>query len=924
MDLLMMLEKWRNKLSLKKLLVAGIIALLILAGAMVFAGRFAQARPSGQATETSSLHPDFPLLDASGENVLESGAPVSTMQTCGACHDTAYIEGHSAHADLGLSSFSAPGRIPVGRAWDSGPGLFGRWDPLLYGYLSPTGDPRLDLGTADWLKAFGYLHVGGGPAVTGRSGEPLVDLPVRPGDPETHVRDPQTGEIMIWDWQASGVAEMNCFLCHTDGPNNPARLEALEAGNFGWASTATLLGSGIVSQSGETYAYNSQAFTADGNLSPEALAIQDPTEANCSLCHAPVQASAETPFVKAGCDAEQLRAERTGTVFSAGRLSASGVNLAGKEDLSRSWDIHAERGVSCTDCHFSLNNPVYFQESGDTRPEHLSFDPRRLEIGEYLYRPSHLFAGSPGELAGAQNASQEGMRRCEDCHNTAATHTWLPYQERHMEAVSCETCHIPKVYSSALQQLDWTVIRPEASPQVECRGTDGENGSLTALIIGYTPTVLPGPDASGETRLAPFNLGASWYWMYGDPPRPVPLSDLQSAWIQDGAYHPDVLSLFDRNGDGALDGTELRLDSQEKVELIAARLEAGGLEAPRIAGEVQPYRLSHGVASGEWATRDCQTCHSQASSLTQAFKLASYIPGGVLPAFTPDSRAAAEGKLYESADGALYYQPQTGEAGLYVLGLDKAGWIDILGSLLFTATLLGVAAHGTFRFLSALRRPAAEQQVEKVYIYAVYERLWHWLQTFTILGLIFTGLVIHKPDTFGIFSFRYVVLAHNILAAILLVNAALSLFYHLASGEIRQFIPRPAGFFDQAIAQAVFYVRGIFKGERHPFEKTPERKLNPLQQATYFAILNLLLPLQVITGGLMWGTQRWPEISARLGGLTILAPFHTLIAWLFAAFIVLHIYLTTTGHAPLTGLKAMMDGWEVIESHRPVQEETAS
>jgi thiosulfate reductase cytochrome b subunit len=215
-------------------------------------------------------------------------------------------------------------------------------------------------------------------------------------------------------------------------------------------------------------------------------------------------------------------------------------------------------------------------------------------------------------------------------------------------------------------------------------------------------------------------------------------------------------------------------------------------------------------------------------------------------------------------------------------------------------------------------------------MYTVYERLWHWLQTFVILLLLFTGLIIHRPDTFGIFSFRYVVLTHNILAVILAVNAALSLFYHLASGEIKQYIPRPRGFFDQAFEQAIFYLRGIFKGAEHPFEKTPEKKLNPLQQITYFGILNVLLPLIGISGILMWGSQHFPEISVRIGGLTYLAPFHTLIAWLIASFIVAHVYLTTTGPTPLASIRAMMVGWDEIEvPHRdeaeftgPTQEET--
>jgi thiosulfate reductase cytochrome b subunit len=200
-------------------------------------------------------------------------------------------------------------------------------------------------------------------------------------------------------------------------------------------------------------------------------------------------------------------------------------------------------------------------------------------------------------------------------------------------------------------------------------------------------------------------------------------------------------------------------------------------------------------------------------------------------------------------------------------------------------------------------------------MYSFYERLWHWLQTTAILLLLFTGLIIHKPDTFGIFSFRYVVQVHNILALILVVNAGLSAFYHLATGEIRQFLPRPRGFFDQAFLQAKYYLRGIFRGEEHPFEKTPQRKMNPLQQVTYIAILNVLLPLQIITGILMWGAQRWPEFIAGLGGLPYLAPFHALIAWLFASFIVMHVYLTTTAHEPLASIKGMVIGWDEVEVH---------
>jgi len=91
--------------------------------------------------------------------------------------------------------------------------------------------------------------------------------------------------------------------------------------------------------------------------------------------------------------------------------------------------------------------------------------------------------------------------------------------------------------------------------------------------------------------------------------------------------------------------------------------------------------------------------------------------------------------------------------------------------------------------------------------------------------------------------------------------------------------------------------------------------MNPLQQMTYFGILNVLLPLQMLTGLLMWGAQKWPQIAEIFGGLPLLAPFHTLIAWVFAAFIVGHVYLTTTGATPLEAMRAMVTGWEEVELH---------
>ncbi len=193
--------------------------------------------------------------------------------------------------------------------------------------------------------------------------------------------------------------------------------------------------------------------------------------------------------------------------------------------------------------------------------------------------------------------------------------------------------------------------------------------------------------------------------------------------------------------------------------------------------------------------------------------------------------------------------------------------------------------------------------------YSLHERLWHWLQAAGMILLILTGFAIHYPDHFGILgSMANALSCHTWIGFALIVNAFLGVFYHLTAEKYHHFLPRMDDFSGAAVRQARFYFYGIFKGEKHPLETDPRRKLNPLQKITYLALLNILLPFQIITGVLMWGSERWPQFFEKLGGLWVLAPAHTLGAYLFLAFLFGHLYLGTTGETPLSLLRAMITG----------------
>ena len=822
----------------------------------------------------SNLHPEVPILDAQKNLVIESGLPMSTMTTCGGeCHETSYIMANSDHADAGAGQL---GQGDKAHAWQQGAGYFGGWDPLAYDTdgLSASGEMDLEA----WLKRYGPRHVGGGPV--------------------------------------AAMVEMDCLLCHTS-INQSTRETALAEGDFDWANSAPLSTLEVLLNQNGQWQWDVSKFKNNGSLQDGLLDIRKPNDENCAQCHGIVENSLDVALTIPADMHTRHNTERTGQLISPQKLLNSGLNISGKEQLNYPFDVHADRVVGCVNCHYSLNNPVYFRQREDSRPVHLDFDPRRMSSSDYLSRPLHQFAKGQSSLGLAAADTQNSLRRCESCHNAENVHEWLPYKERHFTSLACESCHVPKMFGAGLQAIDWTMLDSDGQPLRQYRSVAGDPVASDSLIEGFSPLILPRANAEGDFRLAPFNLVSSWYWTAGDPAIPVSRADLIRALSANGQYHPDLMAALDSDADGNLVGNELRLDNDAKVDAVKQRLQAIGLSNVQIQSEMTPFSISHNVVNGKQATRECVDCHSKDSLIATEFTLSDYSPGGVTPQMISYPGVEIAGEIKNAEAGGLSFAPDSRSAGFYIIGLDGERWADLVGLLMFLAVSVGVFGHALARYISNRRRAPVEQAYKRVHMYDAYERLWHWLQASAIIMLLFTGLIIHKPHFFGMFSFPYVVSIHNVLGFILLANAALALFYNLASGEIRQYLPEPKGFIARSMAQAMYYSQGIFAGKPHPLEKTKENKLNPLQQITYLAILNVLLPAQIITGVLIWGLQRWPNIAAELGGLPMLALAHTLIAWAFATFIIMHVYLTTTGHKPSAGIKSMISGWDDVEEHTP-------
>ena len=202
--------------------------------------------------------------------------------------------------------------------------------------------------------------------------------------------------------------------------------------------------------------------------------------------------------------------------------------------------------------------------------------------------------------------------------------------------------------------------------------------------------------------------------------------------------------------------------------------------------------------------------------------------------------------------------------------------------------------------------------IDETYINPLPVRIWHWLNALGFVLLILTGFQIRYVGLVSVLSFETAVKMHNWIGFAAIANFLVWLGFYLFTDKIKVYHPEldPKKFFLNFFRQAQYYSFGIFKGEKSPHRVRPHDKFNPLQSMTYQIVMLMVVPVQFVTGILMWDIKRFEGWIDVLGGIRVVSTIHILIFILFVFFILVHAYMGALGHKPSSHYKEMFTGYE--------------
>ena len=211
--------------------------------------------------------------------------------------------------------------------------------------------------------------------------------------------------------------------------------------------------------------------------------------------------------------------------------------------------------------------------------------------------------------------------------------------------------------------------------------------------------------------------------------------------------------------------------------------------------------------------------------------------------------------------------------------------------------------------------------MRRVYFHPLPLRIWHWANALMVILLIITGIQLRIPGIATLRPNSAALQVHRYAGWMMIASCLFWLIYTLMSDDLRHHYVIRRRDLKGTFRQARFYLFSIFRGEENPFRRSPDEKFNPLQKIAYGAIMCIFAPLLMVTGILLSDILFFRKYILLLNIVRILDAIHVIGAYVFALYLIVHVYMATLGRTPFSHIKEMIVGYEE-EPDRPPGEET--
>lgn len=202
--------------------------------------------------------------------------------------------------------------------------------------------------------------------------------------------------------------------------------------------------------------------------------------------------------------------------------------------------------------------------------------------------------------------------------------------------------------------------------------------------------------------------------------------------------------------------------------------------------------------------------------------------------------------------------------------------------------------------------------MKRIHLHALPLRLWHWANALIVIILLITGFSVRMTGLPALRPHDPVLVIHTYAGWAMTALYLIWFAYSLASRHIVRNYSLTGLTARKIMHQTRFYLYGIFTGEENPFRASAQDTFNPLQRITYTVLMFLFVPVIILTGLTFADIAilRHYVLLWKIAGIA--NALHVLVSYIFALFLIVHVYMATLGPTPFSHIRAMIIGYEEV------------